>query len=69
MPVYATKLAAGLIRNKLEEHKLLRSTKLKEVKQGQAIKLGKFKVEVSGRLCGKESPSVTQSTRSSSKSA
>ena len=45
VPVYATKLAAGLIRNKLEEHKLLRSTKLKEVKQGQAIKLGKFKVE------------------------
>ena len=45
VPVYATKLAAGLIRNKLEEHKLLRSTKLKEVKQGQTIKLGKFKVE------------------------
>ena len=45
VPVYATKLAAGLIRNKLEEHKLLRSTKLKEVRQGQTIKLGKFKVE------------------------
>ncbi len=45
IPVYATKLAAGLIRNKLEEHKLLRSTKLKEVKQGQTITLGKFKIE------------------------
>jgi len=46
IPIYATKLAAGLIRNKLEEHKLLRSTKLKEVIQGQTIKLGKnFKVE------------------------
>ena len=46
IPIYATRLAAGLIRNKLEEHKLLRSTKLTEVMQGQTIKLGKnFKVE------------------------
>ena len=46
IPIYATRLAAGLIRNKLEEHKLLRSTKLHEVMQGQTIKFGKnFKVE------------------------
>lgn len=46
IPIYATKLTAGLIRNKLEEHKLLRSTKLIEVMQGETIKLGKnFKVE------------------------
>ena len=46
IPIYATKLTAGLIRNKLEEHKLLRSTKLHEVMQGQTIKLGKnFKIE------------------------
>ncbi len=46
IPIYATKLTAGLIRNKLEEHKLVRSTKLIEVEQGQTIKLGKnFKVE------------------------
>ncbi len=46
IPIYATRLAAGLIRNKLEEHKLLRSTKLTEVMQGQTITLGKnFKVE------------------------
>ena len=47
IPIYAPKLAAGLIRNKLDEHKLLRSTKLVEVAQGQTIKLGKnFKVEI-----------------------
>ena len=46
IPIYATKLTAGLIRNKLEEHKLLRSTELNEVVQGQTISLGKnFKVE------------------------
>ena len=46
IPIYATKLTVGLIKNKLEEHKLLRSTKLHEVNQGQTIKLGKkFKVE------------------------
>lgn len=46
IPIYAPRLAAGLIRNKLEEHKLLRSTKLIEVTQGQTIELGKnFKVE------------------------
>lgn len=46
VPIYATKLTIGLIKNKLEEHKLLRTAKLHEVTQGQTIKLGKnFKVE------------------------
>ena len=45
MPIYATKLTCGLIKGKLEEHHLLRSTKLVEVEQGQIIKLGKFSVE------------------------
>lgn len=45
MPIYATKLTIGLIKGKLEEHHLLRSTKLVEVEQGQTIKLGKFSVE------------------------
>lgn len=46
IPIYAPRLAAGLIRNKLEEHKLLRSTDLKEVMQGETISLGQnFKVE------------------------
>ena len=45
VPIYATKLTAGLIRNKLEEHKILRSTNLIEVNQGEVINAGKFKVE------------------------
>ena len=46
IPIYATRLTVGLIKNKLEEHQLLGSTKLKEVMQGQKIKLGKnFEVE------------------------
>ena len=45
VPIYATKLTLGLIRNKLKEHNLMRSTKLKEVKHGQVINLGDFAVE------------------------
>lgn len=45
VPIYATKLTAGLITNKLEEHRLVNSTKLKIVKQGQTIVLGKMRVE------------------------
>jgi ribonuclease J len=45
VPIYATKLTAGLIENKLEEHRLLSSTKMKVVIQGQTIVLGKMKVE------------------------
>ena len=44
-PIYATKLTCGLITNKLEEHKLVNSTKLIEVTQGQTIQLGKFRIE------------------------
>lgn len=45
MPIYATKLTNALIRNKLEEHKLLKSTKLIDVQQGETISFGKIKVE------------------------
>ena len=45
MPIYATKLTIGLIKNKLEEHKLLRRTKLREVNQGETVKFGKIQVE------------------------
>ena len=44
-PIYGTRLTLGLIKNKLEEHHLLSSTKLNDVDPGQTIKLGKFKVE------------------------
>ena len=46
VPIYATRLSVGLINNKLEEHKLLRSTEMHIVNQGETIKLGNnFKVE------------------------
>ena len=44
-PIYGTKLTVGLIKNKLEEHNLVNSTKLHVVEQGQTIKLGCFKIE------------------------
>lgn len=45
MPIYATKLTLGLIKNKLEEHKLLNSTKLIVVEQGQTVHFGNIRVE------------------------
>ncbi len=45
VPIYATRLTVGLIRNKLEEHGLLKSTEMYEVEQGTTIDLGKMKVE------------------------
>ena len=45
VPIYATKLTAGLIEHKLEEHKLLKSTRIKVVNPGQTISLGNMKVE------------------------
>ena len=45
VPIYSTKLTLGLNTNKLKEHNLVRSTKLKEVKHGQVINLGDFSIE------------------------
>ncbi len=45
VPIYGTRLTLGLIKSKLEEHKLLRSTKLQEIEAGQTIHFGKMKVE------------------------
>ena len=44
-PVYCTKLTAGILSNKLEEHHLLSKTKIKIVAAGDTVKLGSFKVE------------------------
>lgn len=45
VPIYGTRLTISLIENKLEEHKLLRSTKLHVVEQGQTVNFGKMQVE------------------------
>ena len=45
LPIYCTRLTAGLIKLKLQEHGLLNSTKLITVEAGQTVKAGKFQVE------------------------
>jgi len=45
VPIYATKLTIGLISHKLEEHDMLKTTKLKTIRFGQSINLGRFRIE------------------------
>ncbi len=46
IPIYATKLTIGLIKGKLEEHNLLNSAKLVEIKPRDNITLGNFNIEM-----------------------
>ena len=45
LPVYATRLTIGLIRNKLEEHGLAGSTRMVEISPRHKFKLGCFTIE------------------------
>ena len=45
MPIYCTRFTAGLIKLKLEEHNLVKSTKLITVEPGKSVRAGKFTVE------------------------
>jgi ribonuclease J len=45
VPVYGTKLTLGLIKYKLEEHRMLDQVTMETVRQGETIHLGAFKVE------------------------
>ncbi|MEE1144554.1 MAG: ribonuclease J [Acutalibacteraceae bacterium] len=45
VPIYATRLTAGLIKEKLKEHSLERSAKIYEQAAGDIVRAGKFSVE------------------------
>ena len=45
MPIYCTRFTAGLIKLKLEEHGLVKSTRLITVEPGKMVRAGKFNVE------------------------
>ena len=44
-PIYATRMTAGLVKLKLEEHRLLDKTKITTCEAGDVVKAGKFSVE------------------------
>lgn len=45
IPIYSTKLTIGLLKGKLEEHNLLNSARLIEIKPNDKVAIGKFTVE------------------------
>jgi ribonuclease J len=45
VPVYGTRLTLGLVKPKLKEHRILRESDLREVRVGDAVQLGPFRVE------------------------
>ena len=44
-PVFGTRLTLGLLKPKLREHRILRESDLREVRVGDAVQLGPFRVE------------------------
>src|ERR1700694_5998188 len=44
-PVYGTRLTLGLVKPKLKEHRFLRESDLREVRVGDTVQIGPFKVE------------------------
>src|SRR5260370_172290 len=45
VPVYGTRLTLGLVKPKLKEHRILRESDLREVRVGDTVQLGPFRVE------------------------
>ena len=45
VPVYGTRLTLGLLKPKLKEHRLLRESDLREIRVGDTVQLGPFRVE------------------------
>lgn len=45
VPVYGTRMTLGIVRNKLEEHELLGTARLREIQAGGELTLGPFRVE------------------------
>ena len=84
-PIYATRMTAGLVKLKLEEHRLLNKTKLITCEAGETVKAGKFSVEFihvnhsiadAVRLChqvpgghGASTPATSRSTPPPSRAA
>jgi ribonuclease J len=44
-PIYGSRLTLGFIKNRLKEHKLVEQVDLREIKAGDVVELGPFKVE------------------------
>jgi ribonuclease J len=45
VPVYGTRLTLGLLKPKLKEHRILRESDLREVRVGDSVQLGPFRIE------------------------